>query len=131
MTLPSAADPITPKELVPCVVPGDPKFTRLKPLKNSARNWTLYLSLNRLFFMIEKSQLIVPGAKTSGSVRAVFPNVNAGGAEKTAVLKYWFSRLSVEPLSFALVPLLLGRDPPPSECVLLTDVVSPRGCPFC
>jgi len=51
----------------------------------------------------------------SGRVRAVFPNVNAGGAEKTAVLKYSFSRLSVAPLNFALVPLSFGREPPPSE----------------
>ena len=67
---------------------------------------------------MEKSQFLIPGAKTSGNVRDVFPNVNAGGAEKTAVLKYPASRLSTGPLSFALVPLLLGRDPPPSECVL-------------
>src|SRR5438309_6165285 len=79
---------------------------------------------------MEKSQFLVPGAKTSGSVREVLPNVNAGGAEKTAVLKYCVRRLSVGPRNLALVPLLLGRDPPPSEWVLLTEVVRPSGCPF-
>src|SRR5262249_45929573 len=130
ITRPSAAELITPNEAVPCVVPGPPKFTRLNPLKNSARNCTLKCSLNRLFFRTEKSQFLRPGAKTSGKVLDVFPNVKVGGAENMEVLKYPVSRLSVGPLSFALVPLLLGRDPPPSDCVLFTEVVSPSGCPF-
>src|SRR5215831_16337386 len=79
---------------------------------------------------MEKSQFLTPGAKTSGSVRDVFPNVNAGGAENTEASKYPVNLLSVGPFSFALVPLLLGRDPPPRERVLLTDVVRPSGCPF-
>src|SRR5712692_3426608 len=106
---------MTPKELVPNVVPGPPKLVSFNKLKNSARNCSVVRSCSVVFLRAEKSQFTVPGWRTSGSVRAVFPNVNGGGCENTDVSKYRSSRLTVDPPSFALFPELLGREPPPKE----------------
>src|SRR6266852_4398139 len=71
----------------------------------------------------------MPGERTSGKVRARFPNVNAGGSVKAALLNHPFRRDCAEPLSWALCPVLFGREPPPKELVRLTASVRGRGDP--
>src|ERR1035441_10436451 len=69
------------------------------------------------------------GARTSGSVRPVLPNVKAAGCENTEVLKYWFRRWETGPLSSALWPLLFGRNVLIPQPVQLFAAVTARGNP--
>src|SRR5437899_587308 len=44
--------------------PGRLKFARLNTLKASARNWTLFVSFNAMFFTTAKSKFARPGPMT-------------------------------------------------------------------
>src|SRR5262249_14365157 len=69
----------TPNCGLPKVKPGFPKRTRLNTLKNSVRNCRFIRPSfrNLLFLTSPKSMLLMPWSRTSGSVRATLPNVNA------------------------------------------------------
>src|SRR5438876_1957565 len=99
------------------VVPGWFQYGVLVALNASARNCTLARSRMRKFLNREASMLCCDGARRSGDVRLVFPRVNSPACEKTVVSKYAFKRLSTGPVSFADLPLLLGR------CVLVPRLV--------
>src|SRR5581483_1623016 len=68
------------------VVFGGPKFTRLKRLKNSARNSRLVLSVRAVVLNSEKSKLARPGPLKLP--RPTLPNVPAGGSENAAGLNH-------------------------------------------
>ncbi len=69
-------------------VPGPANCTVFVALKASALNCTVNLSIGLKFLNMERSRFRIPGARTSGRVRDVLPNVKASGCEKTLVLKY-------------------------------------------
>src|SRR5262245_45569126 len=117
---------MTPNCGVPNTLPGTPNRGVFEMLKNSARNCSENFSFRRVFLEAEKSKLEMPGSRTSGNVRPVVPKVNGAGWLKTDVLNHRSMERSDED-SFALWPLLLGREPPPNEFVLLVAVLSVSG----
>lgn len=65
---------------------------------------------------------VVPGASASGSVRAVFLNVNAAGCENTEILKYCFSRFSIGPqVRYQRPDPALGAAGPPPHLIRRQD----------
>ena len=61
------------------------KLVQLNTLKNSARNWTVSLSLTVWFLKIEKSKLLRPGPRKL--LRPTLPNSRgAGGAKQFALM---------------------------------------------
>jgi hypothetical protein len=64
-----------------------------------------------MFLITERSKLISVGPRTSGRVRVTLPNVNGSGCVRAEVSKKRLSRSTVEPESFALRPVLFGREP--------------------
>src|SRR5215471_18465668 len=100
---------ITPNCGVPKERPGELNCTRLKRLNISVRNWIPTRSVMSVFLNTARLQSARPGERTSGKVRAKFPNVNGGGRVKAALLNHPFSLDCAEPLSWALCPVLLGR----------------------
>jgi len=65
-------------------------------VKNSVRNCKLIGSLMWKYLCAEKSKLVMPGSRTSGSRRPVVPNVNGSGYEKTDELNHRFKVRSSE-----------------------------------
>src|SRR5262249_25096708 len=102
---------------------------RLRRLKISVRNCSPILSVIDVFLTTAKFQLLTPGVRTSGSVRATLPNENAGGSVKADVSNQRVRRDCAAPVSLALLPVLFGREPPQKELVLLTAVERFRGVP--
>src|ERR1700746_915461 len=89
---------ITPREESPNKALGAENWGVFMALNASIRNCALILSsLNRKFLNSDRSKFRVPGLRTSGSVRATFPNVNGGANENTEVWNHWFRRWSFEP----------------------------------
>src|SRR6185295_3450060 len=102
---------------------------RLKRLNFSVRNWSPTLSVIGVFLTTAKLKFEIPGVRVSGSVRATLPNVNGGGRVNADVSNQRLRRCCAAPLKRALVPVLLGREPPPNELVLFTAVERLSGVP--
>src|SRR3954471_3830279 len=101
------------------VVPGPFQIGWFRTLNPSARNSTLLVSRIRNRLKSDASNARVPGARKSGDVREVLPNVKLPACENTDWSKYESSRSSVGPSFFADLPLLFGRCPGEPSCELL------------
>src|SRR6202035_4767653 len=64
-------------------------------LKNSARKSRLACSANRVVFDTEKSQLLMPCARSVESRRDSFPRLNRSGASKHAAFTMAFPALTL------------------------------------
>src|SRR6185295_18377634 len=102
---------------------------RLKRLNFSVRNCSPTLSEIGVFLTTAKLKFAIPGVRVSGSVRATLPNVNGAGSVNADVSNQRLRRCCAGPLKRALVPVLLGREPPPNELVLFTAVERLSGVP--
>ena len=103
----------------------------LNALKNSARNWTVYLPSPKVVFLkTERSQRLVPGVRASGNVRGTLPKVNGGAKEKTEVSNHFAMRSErVPPVRRALSPFVFGRCPGLKRPVLFCPLVIISGVP--
>src|SRR5688572_4279208 len=84
---------------------GNPRLTWFRTLNDSKRNCRLNRSPRLVFLITEKSQLWVPGTRTSGRTLLMFPNVKAGGFTNCVVSN---QRAAVRSESLALVPVEFG-----------------------
>src|SRR5579883_2915151 len=98
-------------------------------LKASERNCTVIRSMGLNILNSEKSRFCDDGPRTSGKVRATFPNVKAAGCENTDVRKYCFRRCDTGPSRLALSPLLLGRSVLMPQLTQVFCAVTERGNP--
>src|SRR5215471_18542448 len=120
---------MTPNPATFTVFPGDAHTGVFETLNASPRNCNVVRSWMRKFLNSDASRLCVDGARRSGEVRDVVPNVKLPACEKSAVLKYWLSLLSTAPLSFADWPLLFGRCPGEPRNVLFPPLLICSGSP--
>src|SRR5215470_16837190 len=84
---------------------GSSRFTLFKRLNDSARNCIFHRSRMCVFLITEKSRPTVPGARTSGSVRATLPIVKGGGLTNCVTSNHSY-RVGFDNL--ALVPVEFG-----------------------
>src|SRR4051812_47311402 len=75
---------MTPKSWLLNVAFGVPKFTRLKALKNSVRNWRFFFSARAKFFIRAVSKFFRSGPRNR--FRPALPNCNGCGRAKALVL---------------------------------------------
>lgn len=102
---------------------GSQKLVLFKTLKNSDRNITRQRSVTRMFLIKAASRLTRLGPRTSGRVRATFPNVKGAGCVKAVTSNHSETCCCVDRdcVMSALRPTLLGRFPPPATVVVRTS----------
>lgn len=89
---------------------GSPNCTRLNMLKISPRNSRVKRSLIDVLFAREKSKLLMPGPRSTGSVALSSPSVYGAGTVKHETLNQSSSLEVAEPLVLRLQPgTTLGR----------------------
>ena len=71
----------------------------------------------------------MPWARASGMVLEELPKVKGVGRANAAVLNHWFSLDWAEPSRSAMVPVRLGRWPPPKELLVLVATLIGSGLP--
>jgi hypothetical protein len=103
---------MTPNEGLVNEVDGFNKFGWLNTLKNSARNWKLFLSLILKFLDNETSKSTNPGPTMDP--RFSFPNCPVAGIENAAVLNHF----AIVGLDDTVLPLSFGRSARPPVCEL-------------
>src|SRR5205085_6091397 len=90
-SLPPILEMICPNCALVTSVTGGVRAGWLKMLKNSARNCTLYFSLNRVFLISEKSVLIRRWDRRFGWLNESVGTVNGAAAAKAVVSNQWLS----------------------------------------
>src|SRR6516165_11231689 len=107
----------TPKPGAPKLCPGGAKRGVFVKLNASARTCRCSLSRIRVSLISDMSMSRVPSSRRPEYVRGALPNAYAGGALNCDASNH---NCGVGSESLALLPLQLGRCPPPCEKVLFT-----------